>query len=176
MGREIRRVIPNWEHPRYTAEDAPFHDRIGAYKPLLDESYAAAKRDWLEGLAKWEAGERPSYWTAGEHSEEFWEWDGQPPQRGDFRPDWPEGSATWFQFYETVSEGTPLSPPFATENELIEWLSTHADFWGHGPRSRESAERMVRSGWAPSAVFVNGAVHMNTDALDVIASGREVKG
>lgn len=121
MGREIRRVVPNWEHPRYTENDAPFHNRVGQYKPL-------------------------------------------------FRPDWPAGAATWYQAYETVSEGTPISPPFATEDELIEWLSTHADFWNQGPRTWESAVRFVRGGWAPSAVMYDGTIAMNTDALDLIAA------
>ncbi|MEH6575658.1 MAG: hypothetical protein V7731_01145 [Amphritea sp.] len=39
MGREVRRVSANWQHPK---------DEQGNYIPLLDDYYWAA-RDWLEG-------------------------------------------------------------------------------------------------------------------------------
>lgn len=42
MGREIRRVPPNWEHPRYTEENAPSEQAIGGHIPLFDKTYEEA--------------------------------------------------------------------------------------------------------------------------------------
>jgi len=36
MGRKIRRVPPDWEHPKHTSETAPKRDRIGDYVALYD--------------------------------------------------------------------------------------------------------------------------------------------
>jgi len=68
---------------------------------------------------------------------------------------------TWFQAYETVSEGTPVTPPFATQEELIDYLATRGDFWdqhrGEGPWPRENARKFVLgSGWAPSMIVTTG--------------------
>jgi hypothetical protein len=50
----------------------------------------------------------------------------------DFMPDFPEGTATGWQLYETTSEGTPVSPVFATAEELAAWCETGASvFAGH---------------------------------------------
>ena len=174
MGREIRRVPPDWQHPRYTTDDAPYSNRVGQYRPLFDDSYANARREWLDGLAKYEA-ERDS----DEHRKrveiygydvDFWEYEGNPPDRAYYRPEWPEGSATWWQVYETVSEGTPVTPPFATSEELVAFLSTERDFWGQGPVSRAAAERFVSGGWAPSAVLVGGTLHTGVEALSALSA------
>ncbi len=55
--------------------------------------------------------------------EDFW---GEPPEPNDptLRPEYEE-EPTWFQVYETVSEGTPVTPPFATEQELSDYLVRH---------------------------------------------------
>lgn len=37
-------------------------------------------------------------------------------------PDWPEADCTHLMMYETVSQGTPVSPAFATPEELARWL------------------------------------------------------
>ena len=70
--------------------------------------------------------------------------------------------ATWFQLWETVSEGTPVSPPFATKEELAEHLAKHGDDWdksrGHGGWGIERARAFVDSGWAPSLMVSNGTV------------------
>lgn len=161
MGREIRQVPPNWEHPRYTADNAPHNtlrSRVGEFRPLFDGSYAETKREWLDGLAQREAGTHPDQLDDADVPADFWDWSGGPPRREDYRPDWPEDTATWVQLYETVSGGTPLSPPFATGDELAEWLATHQDFWGYGPVPIETARRFVGLGWTPSAVIRDGVL------------------
>lgn len=76
-------------------------------------------------------------------------WEPTPP---------PEGEG--WQYWETVSEGSPISPVFATARELSHWLQT--DYaWGadHGPLTKEQADNMVLVGWAPSAVVDSTGVH-----------------
>ena len=41
-------------------------------------------------------------------------------------PEFPEGTATGWQLYETTSEGTPVSPVFATAEELAAWCEDGA--------------------------------------------------
>jgi len=57
-----------------------------------------------------------------------------------------------WQLWETVSEGSPCSPVFATAEELAQHL---ADGGGHPlgePPTYEQALAFVRKGWAPSMI------------------------
>lgn len=59
-----------------------------------------------------------------------------------------------WQLWETVTEGSPISPVFAEREDLVGWLCSPAYQWGiSSPMQREQAERFVDSGWAPSMVF-----------------------
>lgn len=177
MGREIRRVPPNWEHPRYTADDAPprHHSYVGEFRPLFDRPFDPALREWLVEYEQWRAGTHPDQDNTNRHLE-YWQWDGGPPDPSSYRPEWPEGSATWWQVYETVSEGTPITPPFATPEELVNWLSENKDFWNHGPQPRERAEAFVKAGWVPSGVFSVATGYLSDfETLDMIRS-KEDKG
>lgn len=152
MGREIRMVIPNWEHPKERTH------RGEEFQPLYDRSFAAACLEWKAGYAKWEAGERPDYCT--KPTLEFWEYEGSPPDRERYRPEWAESEMTWFQFYETVSEGTPLSPPFPTKEGLANWLAANGDYWsqrrGDPLHSFDYWMKFIGAGWAPSFVVTAG--------------------
>lgn len=57
----------------------------------------------------------------------FEEWDGEKRLPEDYRPDWPKEEITHFQMYEDVTEGTPVSPVFATREELARWLANNLD-------------------------------------------------
>ena len=153
MGREIRRVPPNWQHPKS-------EDRADRDQPMYDRHYDDAKAEWIAGLMKWEAGEDPTrlkYPNDDGTLMDYWEWYGNPPERAYYRP-WRDHEATWYQLWQTVSEGTPVSPPFATQEELIAHLAAHGDGgWGaSGPGGwgEERARRFVMGdGWAPSMVL-----------------------
>ena len=59
-----------------------------------------------------------------------------------------------WQLWETVTEGSPISPVFPTAEGLVDWLCSPAYNWGiSGPMQREQAQRFVQAGWAPSMVF-----------------------
>lgn len=63
----------------------------------------------------------------------------------------PEGDG--WQLWETVSEGSPISPVFATAEYLAEWMASPAYTWGaskHEQLAYETALAFVNSGWAPT--------------------------
>lgn len=163
MGREIRRVPPNWEHPRWTEDDAPRADLVGEYKSMHNTTYVEAARAWLEECKAWDDGTHADvveYPDRKERFPYFWEWGGNPPDPNYYRPEYTE-EATWWQVYQTVSEGYPVSPPFETPEELAQWLSENGDYWHQDRVARglvlagarptyEQALRFVMSGWSPS--------------------------
>lgn len=158
MGREIRRVPPDWEHPKHERCPHGTVCRPVCYRPLYDEDYDSAAEKWMGEFDKWRAGDRDSYCT----EKFFWDWDGGPPSKDSYRERaWSEAEATHYQVYETVSEGTPVTPHFATKAELVDYLVKHGDFWdqqrGAGGWSRDAAEGFVGSGWAPSLMVNTSA-------------------
>ncbi len=167
MGREIRMVPPNWEHPE---------DENGNLKSMYDSRFEDAAAEWKANFAKWESGEREDYCTGDSRTLEFWEWNGGPPDREYYRP-WKDGEATWFQLWQTVSEGTPVSPPFATREELAAYLAEHGDFWdqsrGNGGWGKESADAFVIVGWAPTLMQSGGLI---VDAKDIPLEMSRVQG
>lgn len=172
MGRELRMVPPNWEHPRYTREYAPHSGRVGDYKPLHDRDYEAEAREWLENCAEWELGKHPSQKDSetAKECKHYWEYNGNPPDKDFYRPLWKPEDMTRYQVYETVSEGTPVSPPFATKEELIEYLVANGDFWdqqrGNKGWSRKAAENFVMdTGWAPSLIISDRGVESGVEGI-----------
>lgn len=87
--------------------------------------------------------------------EAYENWKEEPPPTGD----------AW-QMWETTSEGSPISPPKATPEALARWLAdNNASAFGHDGASYESWMRMiVGSGWAPSAVMVDGMMMSGVEA------------
>jgi hypothetical protein len=178
MGHKIRKVPPNWQHPK---TEYPNH-RLGRmeerFQPLYDKAFAPAMREWISGWEAWERGERPDYCTEELRNLPYWELEGSPPDPKYYRPDWKPEEATWFQVYETVSEGTPVTPPFATKQELADYLVEHGDFWDQKRRAeggsimrctpwpRAEAEAFIfGAGWAPSLIVANGKIMSGTEAM-----------
>jgi len=75
--------------------------------------------------------------------------------------------------YETVSEGAPVTPVFATAEELIDHLVNVGNFWGE-KYERRNAEALVGTGYSlGSAAIVDGKLYNSSleaadlnDALD----------
>lgn len=153
MGREIRRVPANWEHPKYTEDTASRNADVGVYIPLQDNHEQALEKFAADIKAKG-LKKAIDHWGGGPRTEEYADYGGR--------------ERTWWQVYETVSEGTPVSPPFATREELIEYLVKHGDFWGQGakPYSRAAAEAFVKeNGWAPSMMMAGGVLKEGVEGL-----------
>lgn len=151
MGREIRRVPPNYEHPKNPGKP----DR---YIPVHDCTFDNALSEWIIGYNSWKAGNHPDQ----KHLDtiyDFVDWFGAPPDPRKYCTDFGD-TATWYQMYETVSEGTPVSPPFETKGQLIDYLVDNGDFWdqkrGAGGWDRDAASSFVAIGWSPSLVIYDG--------------------
>lgn len=143
MGREIRKVAKGWQHPK--KED-------GHYKPLYDKYFEDAFIEWEEGRQKWIKGEDPDAdkYNNPKTTKGYIEWNGGSPDPEYYRDvKWTEQEACCFQYYQNVSEGTPLSPVFDTLKELEDWLVSDQ---GH---SRTAAQNFCKSGSAPSMVMHN---------------------
>jgi len=168
MGREIRRVPVNFKHPkrlatRYVRGQCVLVDE---FQPMFDRSYRKELQEWEDGKARWDAGEKEEG-----YSHLTWEeWDGERPDPDYYFPEFTEPCDGWC-VYETVSEGTPVTPVFETAEELIDYLVENGDFWDQkrrkegnsfincDPWSRDQAEKFVKGyGWKPSLMMVNGEV------------------
>ena len=147
MGREIRRVPPNWEHPECTG-----FMKTGP-QPMRDTEYAPHIEKWMDGYFLWKIGEHQHQKENPDHKGEYWDLVGCPPNPLYFRPKFKE-EPTWYQVYENVTEGTPCTPPFETKEELVNYLVEHGETFGMGQKwDRKAAEQFVDDGWVPTAIF-----------------------
>jgi hypothetical protein len=55
-----------------------------------------------------------------------------------------------YQLWETVTEGSPISPVFATPDELAEWMASPAYTWHGSGLSKETYLNFINEGYAPS--------------------------
>lgn len=80
-------------------------------------------------------------------------YDGQSADAEAWTPtDPPEGDG--WQLWETVSEGSPISPVFDSAEGLAGWMASPSYAWGIStPMDYEAALRFVNDGWAPSMVI-----------------------
>lgn len=162
MGREIRRVPKKWEHPK------TFN---GNYKPLMDNYVGSLEyyKESVDNFIKYmteviNKGKVKIYDTVYKTPQEVYEYfteDGQmnPPEIENYMP-----SGSWYQLFENVSEGTPLTPAFEKPEDLVEWLSNNADFWGK-TWTRQQAEAMVEQGFAMSGMVVGGKFYDSQESL-----------
>jgi len=188
MGREIRRVPIGWEHPKENNYN-PYTDTVTSdYVALYDGSFEAEAQEWLDGCVEWVAGKHKDFaedsWARGYHAKKFeetgdeyhlpenflaktyvrfCEFRGNFPNPDDYRPDWPERDMVAYQIYETVSEGTPVSPVFLTHAEMKRWLFSQ----GH---SEVAVSKFIEYGSAPSMIMFGGpggvSLKSNIDALE----------
>lgn len=145
MSREIRRVPIDWEHPRQRCHHSPWKGGCDDSLANGGECYASLyDQTWAEAMA--------------EYRRDPADYDNMPPNPLYYRPDFGE-TATAFQVYETVSEGSPVSPVFETEDALLDWLVNDGSGLGIGgskmPLTREQAERFVHDTYAPSMIYSN---------------------
>jgi hypothetical protein len=86
-----------------------------------------------------------------DHYQAYEEWEPEDP---------PEGEG--WQMWETVSEGSPISPVFQTPEGLAQWLADS--------RSKEGTYdqwlAIVRLGWVPSGVLEDGTVVSGVQAVE----------
>lgn len=145
MGREVRRVPLNWQHPQ---------NESGKFIPLLPGCYDAKKARYEQGAAWWHAGFYWDYRTNGfafkdaDMTGTYEDWAGPSPECADYMPHWTAQEAIGWQMYEDTTEGTPLSPVMETPEALAHWLVTHkASRWGGETASYEEWMRVIDGGF-----------------------------
>lgn len=171
MGREVRRVPKDWEHP-VDFEHKDRYDRH--YLKPLHEGYTDALNEWIAERELWDKdSEAPGRWNDGEarmeskrSGESADEWHGKRPDPSDYAPEWPESERTHYQMYETCSEGTPISPVMETPEELARWLADNeASASGDLTASYEGWLRVCNGGYAPSMVGTAGRLTSGVEGL-----------
>lgn len=146
MGREVRRVPADWKHPRNKDGYVSLHDGL-----------TKDTREWDEGASQWAKGLRKVYkggWEPHGETYSYEEYAGHRPVPEEYMPDWPSEQRTHLMMYETTSEGSPISPAFATPEELARWLYENgASAFGGLTATYEQWLSVARGGYAPSAVI-----------------------
>ncbi len=178
MGREIRRVPEGWDHPVYTDVLVTESQRswIGKTIPLYDEDIETATRAWIDGAALWIQGKHPDQQFAAGNGTDYPDlyertlyayssFESQSPDPESYRRPF-ASEPTHYQVYETVSEGTPVSPVFATTDEMIDWLTT-VPMGGvnETPLSRDAAAKFVEYEYAPSFIVDARGLRTGVEAL-----------
>lgn len=164
MGREVRMVSADWQHPK---EDGFCSDGSPRYVALYDGAGLASDlENWDTEKEAWDRGEFPSYASEESRKLSFVEYYGERPDPANYSPAWPDAERTHYMMYETTSEGTPISPAFDTPEKLARWLAdTGASAFGSSTASYESWLRVCNGGFAPSAVISGGVMHSGVEAL-----------
>lgn len=147
MGREVRRVPKDWEHPKFPGTEN--------YIPLLDgKDLQVDIGIWDTEASAWERGEYPDYADEEDRKLTYEEWSGPRPNKEDYMPQWKEEECTHLMMYESTSKGTPLSPAFETPEELARWLTDNkVSAFGDLLGSYEGWLRVAKGGWTPGAVY-----------------------
>ncbi len=166
MGREVRRVPANWQHPKQQVPDYRTGRMVERFKPLFPgERYQPAVDDWDEECAKWKTGTHQDLNEPAAKGMTYEQWAGQRPHRDDYMPNWPAEQRTHLMMYEDTSEGTPISPAFETPEELARWLvDNKASAFGSDTGSYGGWLRVARGGWAPSMIVANGVIANGVEA------------
>jgi hypothetical protein len=97
-----------------------------------------------------------STWDSPENKQLAKDWKMEEPPAGD-----------GWQVWETVSEGSPITPVYDTAEKLIDHLALYGDLWdqkrGHPGWGYEAAKAFVGVGWAPSGASKDGKFFESKD-------------
>jgi hypothetical protein len=139
MGREVRRVPADWQHPK----DCLYGD--DRFRPLHDGAdYQDAHDGFMEKLRE-------------EGLQAALDYYGRAPDENDYMPRWSEAERTHLMMYENTSEGTPISPAFETAEELARWLADNgASAFANSTATYDQWLATIRRGSAISAVSIGG--------------------
>lgn len=131
--------------------------------PLAEEvnewSIRTGGHDWLSGrvviLARCEREGYEPLCATCEGNGVMKAYEGQRAEAEAWKPTEPPVGEGW-QLWETVTEGSPISPVCATPEELAEWMASPAYTWFGSGASKEVYLAFIAKGWAPSMVGVEG--------------------
>lgn len=133
MGREVRKVPQDWQHPRRSD---------GKFVSLLD-GYEDDAEKWIAEFKLWlGAGRKPGeayFWVENE-----------PPNPEHYMlVGVPKSARTHLMLYQTTSEGTPCGAEprvFATLDELCEWAENNATTFADMTTTAAKWKQMLEAG------------------------------
>ena len=143
MGRELRKVPADWEHPRR---------ENGTYQPMYETYYGDAFNDWMKEHIQWQEGTHPELIRNPCLKKKYpfyTMYYGNPPRVEYYQTiKYTDDELTHIQLYETTSEGTPISPVFHKSNldELCEWAENNATTFADFKATKEQWKKMLSSG------------------------------
>ena len=142
MSREVRRVPASWEHPKNEQGHHIPHQKHFSYN---EEEIAEGLRDgWL---------------------------DNSPPNYGcDVMPQWPESERTHYQMYESVTEGTPISPVMESPEALARWLADNKV--SAGPYATATYDQwlaMIKAGSSIGSFVMNRATGETMSGVEAVS-------
>jgi len=130
-------------------------DRWAATKAILKA--AGLPEDWTQCRTCQGHAIHPDSIAASEA------WEGTDPPIGD-----------GWQMWETVSEGSPISPVFKTPEELARWLAdTGASSCGTRTASYDQWLSMIRQGWAPTMIGRGSTLVSGVEAATELAGDKD---
>lgn len=143
--RILQAVPPDWQHPT---------DENGMFIPMHMELFEDAMARWIADDIAWNEKRGYAYELCKDLREQGLTWaevDNPPPDPKYYRHrKWTDEEATHFQWYENVSEGTPVSPILASIEEGEEWWEKVGKYQGCG-------RKMYPEGAPPSKWLPIGA-------------------
>jgi len=173
MGIELRKVPADWKHPTDSdyssrgrgsslAYSAPRNEKWRCLH--MEQSWAQASREWWRERIKKVLTVWLTYWPSvfglmePPREIKYWSQEEAPddkPEHFYYRPNWRKRDLTHFQLYETVSEGTPISPVMPSLESLAEWCAAQSrEVWVNTRMDKAGWMRFFGSGgWAPSMVI-----------------------
>lgn len=137
----------------------------------------------MEGWHQWQKGVCRSYkkdgpeWITREAKYESMTWTeyhGNRPNPDDYMPQWSPQEAMHIMMYENTTEGTPISPAFATPEELARWLTDNeASAFAGQTATYEQWLATCKRGWATSAVIAGGTIESGVSGLAKMEGDKE---
>ena len=173
-------------HPYFY--DAPLHHTSGNTPPSVDMTALT------EGLA----GRSPSF--SGHDSCDNWtaekkiiaaaglseDWGLCPSCKGDaIDPQVKSAYEAWvktepptgagYQLWETTSEGSPLTPVFATPEDLAHYCADNnvSSFGNRGESYETELEFITGTAWAPTMIIEGGIIKSGVNAIAALAKAKE---
>jgi len=154
MGRELRKVPANWEHPK----------KDGRWQPMHNTYYGEALQEWITNNEMWSKGTHPDIVRDPSLKEKYpfyAMWNGDAPdvnyyQTKKYLPE----DLTHIQLYESTSEGTPLSPVFRADEleKLCEWAAENASTFASFKASKDEWFKMLSNDFvfhqSGNAIFI----------------------
>lgn len=160
VSKAIRNIEPQAKRMRaldqHLREHPPQLLKFGEEMAVLVKGLAGGRELGMGAGAAWEISETLK--KAAGITDENWgicpvcKGEGMDPAVKEVYDAWketppPEGPG--YQLWETVSEGSPVSPVFPTEEKFIEWLLKQG-------YSEKAARNFCKTGWAPSGIIISG--------------------